>query len=242
MENSTEEMELEDEGFRRGKKTKFGRRFSFFAGMLITLIFVFLAYTGLFTYLKWSGQLLVLGENGASKVESDMLLNDAVVDKLDEIYAYMNLYYYEDFEKEALYNALYDGLMDSLGDPYSIYYTKEEYKDLQVSTSGVYYGIGAGLSQDTKTMKVTITKVYRGTPAEEAGLKEDDVILFVEDIDATSITVSDLVQKIRGEEGTKVHMKIYRPSTEETLEFDVERRNVVLPSIEGAAYISSRCR
>ena len=233
LENSREEMELEDEEFENEKKLKSGRKFGFLAGVLCTLGLVIGAYIGLFTYLKWSGQLLILGENGASKIETDMLLTDEVVDKLDEIYAYMNLYYYEDFEKEELYQALYDGLMDSLNDPYTVYYTKEEYKDLQVSTSGVYYGIGAGLSQDTKTMKVTITKVYRGTPAEEAGLKEDDIILFVEDIDATSISVSDLVQKIRGEEGTKVHMKIYRPSTGETLELDVERRNVVLPSIEG---------
>ena len=82
-------------------------------------------------------------------------------------------------------------------------------------------------------MEVTITKVYRGTPSEDAGLKNGDMILSVEDIQATSVEVSELVQYIRGEEGTTVHMVIYRPSTGETLEFDVERRKVVLPSIEG---------
>jgi len=123
--------------------------------------------------------------------------------------------------------------MESLEDPYSVYYTPEEYEDMQVSTSGTYYGIGAGVSQNLTTMEVTISKVYRGTPAEEAGLKNGDMILTVEDIEATSVEVSELVQHIRGEEGTKVHMVIYRPSTEETLEFDVERRHVELPSIEG---------
>ena len=59
--------------------------------------------------------------------------------------------------------------MEGLDDPYSVYYTKEEYIDSQISTSGVYYGIGAGLSQDVKTMEVTVSKADRGTPSDEAG-------------------------------------------------------------------------
>jgi carboxyl-terminal processing protease len=145
----------------------------------------------------------------------------------------MNIYYYGEFEKEDIYNSIYSGVMESLEDPYSVYYTPEEYEDMQVSTSGTYYGIGAGVSQDLTTMEVTISKVYRGTPSEEAGLKNGDQILSVEGIDATSVEVSELVQHIRGEEGTTVHMVIYRASTNETLEFDVERRHVELPSIEG---------
>ena len=123
--------------------------------------------------------------------------------------------------------------MESVEDPYTVYYTPEEYEDMQVSTSGKYVGIGAGVSQDLKTMEVTITKVYRGTPSEDAGLKNGDMILSVEGVQATSVEVSELVQYIRGTEGTTVHMVIYRPSTGETLEFDVERRHVELPSIEG---------
>ena len=109
----------------------------------------------------------------------------------------------------------------------------EEYQDLMESTSGTYCGIGAGVSQDLKTMEVTITKVYRGTPSEEAGLLAGDIIVSVEDIEAVSVSVDELVQHIRGEEGTSVHMVIYRPSTEETLEFDVTRRFVELSSVEG---------
>lgn len=233
LENFNDEMEQELYDMEPEKKKKSGKGWGFLGGVIFSMAIVLVAVLGLKGYLNLTGQLLVIGESGASKVESHPLLTDEVVEKLDEIYAYMNLYYYEDFEKEDLYNALYYGLADSLGDPYSVYYTPEEYKDLQVSTSGVYYGIGAALSQNTTTMQVTITKVYRGTPAEEAGLKNGDIILFVEDIDATSMSVSDLVQHIRGEEGTSVHMKIYRESTGETLEFDVQRRNVVLPSIEG---------
>ena len=80
-------------------------------------------------------------------------------------------------------------------------------------------------------MQVTITKIYEGTPSEEAGLKKDDVIVSADGTDATSMELTDFVKLIRGEEGTTVHLEIYRPSTEETLEFDVERKNVELPSV-----------
>ena len=101
---------------------------------------------------------------------------------------------------------------------------KKEYDELQVTTNGNYYGIGAGLSQDSKTMEVTISKIYEGTPSEEAGLKAGDKVLKVDGNDASSMSVSDLVKIVRGEEGTTVHIEVYRESTKENLEFDVERK------------------
>ena len=215
------------------KKEGFFKRNAFFFGMLTTLLCVAVVCFGIKAVLKSTGQLLIIGEGQASTITGSALLNDEVAEKIDRIYQYMNIYSYDGVDKEKIYNSLYSGLLESLEDPYSVYYTPEEYEDLRVSTSGTYYGIGAGVSQNLTTMEVTITKVYRGTPSEEAGLKNGDMILSVEGISATSVEVSELVQHIRGEEGTTVHIVIYRPSTGETLEFDVERRHVELPSIEG---------
>ena len=215
------------------KKESIFKKHGFFLGVLTSMICLALLCFGVKTVLSYTGQLLVIGEAGASTVKGSALLDDEVAQKIDEIYQYMNIYYYGEFDKEDIYNSLYSGVLESLEDPYSVYYTPEEYQDMQVSTSGTYYGIGAGVSQDLTTMEVTITKVYRGTPSEAAGLKNGDKIISVEGIEATSVEVSELVQHIRGEEGTTVHMVIYRPSTEETLEFDVERKHVELPSIEG---------
>lgn len=225
-----EEMGLDEQP---KKKESFFKKHAFFMGVLTSIICFAIVLAGIKGLLKMTGQILIVGEAGASTINGDALLKDEVVEKIDEIYSYMNIYYYGDFEKEDIYNSLYSGVLESLEDPYSVYYTPEEYKDMQVSTSGTYYGIGAGVSQNLNTMEVTITKVYRGTPSEEAGLKNGDIVISVEGIDATSVEVSELVQHIRGEEGTTVHMVIFRPSTGETLEFDVERRHVVLPSIEG---------
>ena len=127
---------------------------------------------------------------------------------------------------------MYKGLIDGLGDKYSVYYNAEDFAELQVSTTGQYYGIGAGLSQDPNTMIVTITKIYAGTPSEVAGLKKDDIILSVDGVDGASMEVSELVKLIRGEKGTTVQIDIYRPATDEYLSFDVERADITLPSVE----------
>ena len=184
-------------------------------------------------YSSLTGRYIVFGEHGAQTVKDSQILDDETVEKIAEITTYLDLYYYEEYSEEDVREALLSGMTSGLGDPYTVYYTPEEYEDLTVNTSGVYYGIGAGLTQDPDTMVVTISKVYEGTPAEEAGLKKDDIILSVGDVEATSMEVSSLVHLIRGEEGTTVHLEIYRPSTEENLSFDVMRRNVELPSVSG---------
>lgn len=215
------------------KRTKFSwKSFAIgtFAGLIASVLLVVVSVN---IYARVSGQYLVVGLGRKEAVEDVKVLDKKTADKVSEISQYMDLYYYEDYDVEEVRNGILHGFVDGLGDPYSVYYTKEEYEEMNIQTTGTYYGIGAGLRQDPKTMEVTVSKVYSGTPAEEAGLLKDDVILYVDDIDATSMELSKLVQNIRGEEGTKVHLKIYRDATKETLEFDVERRNVELPSVEG---------
>lgn len=166
--------------------------------------------------------------------ENGLILDEEAITKINELSAYTKVYYYNDMNREDMQDSMYEGLIKGLGDPYSVYYNEEDYTELQLDTTGQYYGIGAGLSQNIDTMVVTVTKVYKGTPSEEAGLKNDDIIISVEDIDATSMEVSELVKHIRGEEGTTVHLEIYRPTTEEYLSFDVMRADITLPSVDYA--------
>ncbi len=182
-------------------------------------------------YTTSTNQYLVISPSGVKKTAESNILTNKTVKKIDELMSYIDLYYNDDYDEHDIRNAIYAGTLEGLGDPYSVYYTADEYKDMQINTSGKYYGIGAALGQDAKTKEVTISKVYEGTPAEEAGLRDGDQIVKVNDTVSTSEELSDLVQKIRGEEGTTVHLKIYRASTKKTFEVDVERKNVELPSI-----------
>lgn len=160
------------------------------------------------------------------------ILNEEVISKVNELSAYAKVYYYNDMDLEEMRDSMYKGLVEGLNDKYSVYYNAEDYKALQLSTTGQYYGIGAGLTQDLVTMEVSITKVYDGTPSDTAGLKKDDIIITVDGVEGTSMEVSELVKLIRGEAGTTVHLEIYRPSTEEYLAFDVERADITLPSVD----------
>ena len=232
QENDLQCEEMQCEEVQEGRPNFFLRHkfgFGILWGMFVIL---FVACVALKVVLN-SGHTLVIGGKGVSKVINHALLQEDVVKKVDEIYSYLNLYYYDGYEVEDIEEGLYKGIMEGLDDPYSQYYTKQEFADLMISTSGTYAGIGAGLSQNTDTMEVVISKVYRGTPAEEAGLRNGDLVLSVNEIEATSMELSDLVQHIRGEEDTTVHMIVYRESTKETLEFDVTRKYIELPSIEG---------
>lgn len=160
------------------------------------------------------------------------VLNEEALSKINELSAYAKVYYYNDMDLEAVRDSMYEGLIAGLGDRYSVYYNAEEYQELQLSTTGQYYGIGAGLSQNLETMVVSITKVYKGTPSEDAGLKAEDIIISVDGVEGTSMEVSELVKLIRGEAGTTVHLEIYRPGTDEYLSVDVERADITLPSID----------
>ncbi len=159
------------------------------------------------------------------------ILSDEVKGKIKELDAFVSAYYYDESDIKELQDGICQGMIAGLGDRYSAYYNREDYQQMLISTNGEYYGIGAGLQQDKDTMVVTISKVYDGTPSEEAGLLVDDVVLSVDGTDGTSMEVTDLVTLIRGEEGTTVHLAVYRPSTGENLEFDVERKNITLPSV-----------
>lgn len=154
------------------------------------------------------------------------VLDDKTVQKIDELANYIDEYYYEDYDKDDLENGLLHGVMEGLNDPYSVYYTADEYKELQISTTGTYYGIGAALKQDPNTKQVTVSKVYSGTPSEEAGLKKDDEIVSVDGVEATSEDLTKLVAKIRGKEGTKVTLEIRRGGEADPFTVEVERKNV----------------
>lgn len=175
----------------------------------------------------------IAGENGkdSSKESTQEVISDSEVEeKAGTIADILDQYYYEDIDEDALVEGMYAGMVDGVGDPYTCYYTEEEYNSLTETTSGTYYGIGAVLTQNAETKVVTILHVYSGTPAEEAGVKDGDIIVKVDDVEGDSMELSELVKHIKGEAGTTVHLQLLRE--EEVVEFDVERRQVEIPTVE----------
>lgn len=166
------------------------------------------------------------------------VISDDSVKKLEALEEFIDEYYYndEDISTDAMMEGMYAGLVDSLGDPYSVYYTAEEWQDLMQETEGIYYGIGAYLQLDLATGFAKINGVIPDTPAEEAGLRENDIIYMVDGEIVQGLELSEVVSRVKGEEGTIVHLTIYREGESDYLEIDVERRKIESPTVRYEMY------
>lgn len=151
--------------------------------------------------------------------------DESVKDKIDTIDAIIDDYYYFNIDREKQEEALYDAIMEGLDDPYSVYYTPQEFAELQEDTSGEYVGIGAVVTQDAD-MVVSVVRPIPGSPAEEAGLQAEDIITEVDGTEIIDQELTLVVDMIRGTEGTQAHIRLYRPSIQDYIEVDVERRVV----------------
>ncbi len=163
-----------------------------------------------------------------SSIENDSI--DGSNSKLSTLISLIKTYYYQDVDDETLVNGIYKGLLESMGDPYTEYYTADEYESLMTTLTGNYCGIGALLSKNADTGVVTVTKVYADTPAEEAGIKAGDIIESADGYAATDESLDTFVQHIRGEEGTTVSLVIVRDGEE--LTFEPSRRALSTPTVE----------
>jgi len=171
--------------------------------------------------------------NVVEKKINDSVVNEDTEEKLAAIEDVIEEYYYQDadIDVDAMTEGMYAGMVNSLGDPYSVYYTEEEWDDLMQETEGVYYGIGAYLMIDPNTGLGKISGVIDNTPAQEAGLRADDLLYLVDGVSTMGMELSEIVAMVKGEEGTTVHLTIYREGESDYLEIDVERRKIESPTV-----------
>lgn len=163
-----------------------------------------------------------------AKQELDM---DAVEQKLGTLQQIVNQYFLFDEDMDQVETGIYKGMLSGLDDPYTVYYTPEEYNKLIEETEGSYCGIGVLVSQNIQTRLVTALRVFQGSPAEEAGMKKGDILYKVEDVEAATEELDMLVKEyIRGEEGTFVNLTVVRDGEEIPLR--VERRQVEVATVE----------
>ena len=153
------------------------------------------------------------------------------MNKLQVLEDTIDRYYLESVDEQTLEKGVYDGLVEALGDPYSTYYSSEELKELQDKTEGIYYGIGAYVGIDADTSLPRLTGIIEGTPAQESGLRAGDLLYKVDGEEVQGLELTQVVSKIKGEEGTSVHLTIIREGATDYLEVDVVRRKVESPTV-----------
>ena len=173
----------------------------------------------------------VLSENGEtvtiSKEEYDRYKQ---FDTLLELMDLVDYAYFEEYDVQDMLDGAANGLLLGLGDPYTFYYTPEEYAELWEDDEGEYAGVGIQISTSYLTGLCTISRVFDNGPAREAGVLKGDILYKVEDMYVNSSTVNDAVDIMRGTPGTSVHVVFLR-GTEE-IEFDLVRAQITVNRIE----------
>ncbi len=137
-----------------------------------------------------------------------------------------------EIDKELMETGMYKGMMASLGDPYSAYYTKEEYEELNTETTGLYKGIGVVMQMDIETGMVKLVRCYEEAPGAKAGLLPDDILIKVNNEDIMGMELSEVVEKVKTSEGEIAHLTVAREGENDYLEFDVPLEEVNIPVVE----------
>lgn len=167
-----------------------------------------------------------------SSAETESVANEKTTEKLGVLENTIKQYFWQDVDESTLEEGVYKGLLESLDDPYSVYYTHDELVQLQQQTEGIYYGIGAYISQDNEMGYVRVSKIIKNTPAEASGLQQDDYIYKVNGEDMQGKDSTYVVSKIKGEAGTKVTITVVREGATDPIDIEVERQKIESPTVE----------
>ena len=151
-------------------------------------------------------------------------------DTLLELMDLVDYGYFEEYDVQDMLDGAASGLLLGLGDPYTFYYTPEEYAELWEEDEGEYAGVGIQISTSYLTGLCTISRVFDNGPAHEAGVQKGDILYMVEDLYVNSSTINDAVDIMRGTPGTSVHVVFLR-GTEE-IEYDLIRASITVNRLD----------
>src|SRR2546425_10441178 len=191
-------------------------------GGAIVLILVVGFVAGLYVDQAYPEYVPYIGHRSTSRIDLTQVQEAARLIQAD--------YVDSNVDPKKLSHGTVQGLVSSLGDPYTIYFDPEQYKRLQQSYQGKYTGIGIYLSFSTGYPAITGT--VPGSPAALAGLQRGDQIVKVGDKDIKGITADEATALIQGPEGSKVTLTISRDG--QTMTFTIMRAQIVVPTVRSA--------
>lgn len=193
----------------------------FLLGVLLAAVVGLGGYLGVTNYIsaKEAGQEETAPDSAKAKKKIQLL--ETLIDET----------YLEDADEDALTESMYAGLIDGLGDPYSRYYTEEEYKSLTEETEGSYQGIGIVMQQNPDTGVITIVRCYEGAPGAEAGVLPGDILYKVDGEEVTGTELAEVAKKIRSEDTESAQLTLARDGENDYIEVDVKKAQVEIPVV-----------
>lgn len=190
-------------------------------GMLIVSLLFICVCSGGVLYRLYKGRAVDTASEGSqeSVITADTFEKMKIIE--DAISEY---YYYEDkVDAQGMQEGIYKGMVNSLDDPYSEYYSKEELEEVINSNQGISYGIGAYISMSKQMNMAMINGVMEESPAQEAGLREGDIIYEVDGESTQGMSLTQVVSLVKGREGTTVQLTIYREGEIDFQRLEIKR-------------------
>jgi carboxyl-terminal processing protease len=174
------------------------------------------------------GWLLQRGSQGGGNVYQKARL-------FDDILSYVAEYYVDTVSEGQLYDMAVDGMLRELNDPYTVYLRENDLRELELSTTGNYGGVGMQI--DVRDGWITVIAPIMGTPAEALGIQTGDRIVEINGTSTRGWNNERAVRELRGPPGTKVKLTIVRPGVPDSLAFEVTRARIHVQSVQYAGLL-----
>lgn len=162
------------------------------------------------------GESVITGESGEKAAQIEQIIEE---------------HYLENVDEDTLAEGMYAGMMASLEDKYSGYYSADNYKKLKESSEGKYTGIGLVMEQNRETGEIRVVQCYEGSPAAEAGILSGDVLYKVGDKLASGMDVTEIADQIRSGDTSEINLTVKREGLEEPLTVTIIPDTVEIPVV-----------
>ena len=172
-----------------------------------------------------------------SSVENDSKITSfQYVKKLNSVFDFVQQNYVDEIDPRILYEGALKGMLDAIGDPYTLYLDSDYMRDLNDTTSGSFGGVGLSISKPaestpTKPAYVEVASPIEDTPGAKAGIQAGDLIIAIDGLPTPEMTMNEVLANLRGEIGTSVTVTILRGTN---MKFDVTlvRALIEVPTVK----------
>lgn len=148
--------------------------------------------------------------------------------KFIDVYDVITSDYYSDIDKNELIDKSIQSLMTATGDNYTVYTNEDDTNSFLENINGTYEGIGCTVAMDNNG-NIIVVSIFSDSPAMNAGLKENDIIVKIDDVDYSNKTSEDMSKYVKNNKNKKIKLTIIRDNQEKNI--TIERKKVEVPSV-----------
>jgi carboxyl-terminal processing protease len=156
----------------------------------------------------------------------------------DQVLSHVATEYVDTVDHAQLYRLAVEGMLEELGDPYSVFLSQQRLERLTESTTGNYAGLGVQI--DVRDGWITVVAPIPGTPAERAGMQTGDRIVAADGKSLAGLTPDEALKRLRGPEGSKVEITVERAGVDEPLVFRLTRAEIHSPAVRQVAMLDGK--